>query len=192
MADAAAGIAWLYEFAIEAGSPVEQMLPEVRQWGQRAIDIDDRNSRAWAIMAVAELIGTPSRPRDALVATPSRGAADGPRDAFAVNGIGMALLGISSSLALASSARRQRGSILFILYPPINASETLVYLNRPEEALSVRRECAEPRAGHAGRPHEEGARALIELRRARRIWPRCSRRSSARPLRAAPIRRSCR
>ena len=60
MADAAACIAWLYEFAAESGAPVEQMLPEVRRWGQRAIDIDDRNSRAWAVLAVAELIGTPS------------------------------------------------------------------------------------------------------------------------------------
>ena len=55
MADAAAGMAWLYEFAIEAGAPVEQTLPEVRQWAQQAIDIDNRNSRAWSIMAVAEL-----------------------------------------------------------------------------------------------------------------------------------------
>jgi eukaryotic-like serine/threonine-protein kinase len=37
LADAAACIAWLYEFAIEAGSPVERLLPDVRRWGQRAM-----------------------------------------------------------------------------------------------------------------------------------------------------------
>jgi len=134
MADAAAGMAWLYEFAIEAGSPVEQTLPDVRQWAQRAIDIDNRNSRAWSIMAVAELLGTPSRPRDALVAA-LRGATNGPRDAFAINSTGMALVGISASLALVSSQEAGRLDPLY-LYPPINASETLVCLNRPEEALS--------------------------------------------------------
>jgi serine/threonine protein kinase len=134
LADAAACIAWLYEFAIEAGSPVQDLLPEVRRWGLRAIDIDDRNSRAWAVMAVTELIGTPSRPRDALVYA-LRGAARGPRDAFAVNGLGIALWGISASLSLASSEEAARLDPLY-LYPPLNAAESLVYLNRPEEALA--------------------------------------------------------
>ena len=134
MADAAACIAWLHEFAIEAGSPVDQMLPEVRRWGQRAIDIDDRNSRAWAVIAVTELIGTPARPRDALVYA-LRAATRGPRDAFAVNVVGIALWGIASSLSLAASEEAARLDPLY-LYPPLNASELLVYLNRPKEALA--------------------------------------------------------
>ena len=134
MADAAACIAWLYEFSAESGAPVEQMLPEVRRWGQRAIDIDDRNSRAWAVLAIAEIMGTPSRPRDALVYA-LRAATRGPRDAFAVNGVGIALWGIASSLSLAASEEAARLDPLY-LYPPTNASELLVYLNRPEEALA--------------------------------------------------------
>jgi serine/threonine protein kinase/tetratricopeptide (TPR) repeat protein len=134
MADAAACLAWLYEFAIEAGSPVDQLLPEVRRWGQRAIDIDDRNSRAWAGLAVAELIGTPARPRDALVYA-LRAASRGPRDAFAVNGVGIALSGTASSLVLAASEEAARLDPLY-LYPPINTSEVLIYLNRPTEALA--------------------------------------------------------
>jgi serine/threonine protein kinase/tetratricopeptide (TPR) repeat protein len=134
MADAAASIAWLHEFAIEAGTPVDQMLPEVRRWGQRAIDIDDRNSRAWAVMSFAELIGTPARPRDALVYA-LRAATRGPRDAFAINAIGTALWGLASSLALASMEEAARLDPLY-LYPPLNASELLVYLNRREEALA--------------------------------------------------------
>ena len=134
LADAAACIAWLYEFAIEAGSPVEQLLPEVRRWGQRAIDIDDRNSRAWSVMAVTELIGTPSRPRDALVYA-LRGAARGPRDAFAVNGMAIAFWSVSASLTLASAEEASRLDPLY-LYPGLNAAESLIQLNRPEESLA--------------------------------------------------------
>jgi serine/threonine protein kinase len=134
LADAAACIAWLYEFAIEAGSPALELLPKVRRWGQRAIDIDDRNGRAYAVMAVAELIGTPSRSRDALVYA-LRGATRGPRDAFAVNGMGIALWGVSASLSLATSEEAARLDPLY-LYPPVNAAESLVYLNRPAEALA--------------------------------------------------------
>jgi tetratricopeptide (TPR) repeat protein len=134
LADAAACIAWLYEFAIEAGSPVQQLLPDVRRWGQRAIDIDDRNSRAWAVMAVTELIGTPSRPRDALVYA-LRGAARGPHDAFAVNGMAIAFWSLSASLTLASADEASRLDPLY-LYPPLNAAESLIHLNRPEESLA--------------------------------------------------------
>jgi serine/threonine protein kinase len=134
LADAAACIAWLYEFAIEAGSPSHQLLPEVRRWGLRAIDIDDRNSRAWAVMAVTELIGTPSRPRDALVFA-LRGAARGPRDAFAVNGLAIAFWSLSASLTLASAEEASRLDPLY-LYPLLNASESLIHLNRPEESLA--------------------------------------------------------
>ena len=134
LADAAACLAWLYEFAIEAGAPVEQLLPQVRRWGQRAIDIDQSNSRAWAVMAVTELIGTPSRPRDALVYA-LRGAARGPRDAFAVNGMAIAFWSLSASLTLASADEASRLDPLY-LYPPLNAAESLIYLNRPEESLA--------------------------------------------------------
>jgi tetratricopeptide (TPR) repeat protein len=85
-------------------------------------------------MAVAELIGTPTRPRDALVYA-LRGAARGPRDAFAVNGMGIALWGVSASLSLATSEEATRLDPLY-LYPPVNAAESLVYLNRPAEALA--------------------------------------------------------
>jgi tetratricopeptide (TPR) repeat protein len=57
-----------------------------------------------------------------------------PRDAFAVNGLGIALWGISASLSLAMSEEASRLDPLY-LYPPVNASEALVYLNRPGEAL---------------------------------------------------------
>ena len=90
MADAAAGIAWLYEFAMEAAMPIEQGLPMMRQWGQRALEMDERNSRAWSVKSIAEFLATPSRPRDAQIAA-LRAATYGPRDAFAVNAAGVTL-----------------------------------------------------------------------------------------------------
>ena len=134
MADAAAGIAWLHEFAIEAGSPADTMLPEVRRWAQRAVSIDDRCSRAWAVLAFAELISTPPRPRDALVFG-LRAATRDPRDAFAANGVGIALWGSSSTLAYAATQQAARIDPLY-LYPPLNNAELLVYMGKTDEALA--------------------------------------------------------
>ena len=64
----------------------------MRQWAQRALEMDERNSRAWSVKSVAELLATPSRQRDALVAA-LRAATYGPRDAFAVNAAGVTLQG---------------------------------------------------------------------------------------------------
>ena len=133
MADAAAGIAWLYEFAIEASMPVEQGLPMMRQWGQRALEMDERNSRAWSVKAIVELLATPSRYRDALIAA-LRAATYGPRDAFAVNAVGVALQGQVAGLCLPSMQEAARLDPLY-LYPRLNMSEMLLQLNRPEESL---------------------------------------------------------
>ena len=134
MADAAAGIAWLHEFAIEAGTPVEQGLPLMRQWAQRALEMDARNSRAWSVRAVVELLATPSRSHDSLAAA-LRAATYGPRDAFPVNTAGVALQGHSAELCLASLQEAVRLDPLY-LYPVINVSEMLLLLGRPEESLT--------------------------------------------------------
>jgi TolB-like protein/predicted Ser/Thr protein kinase len=133
MADAAAGIAWMHQFAIEAGTPVEQSLPQMRLWLQRALKMDERNGRAWAIKVPVELMATPSRQRDAVIAS-LRAATYAPQDAFAVNTTGIALWGTASSLSLAAMHEAARLDPLY-LYAPLNASELLVYLNRPEEGL---------------------------------------------------------
>lgn len=163
MADAAAGIGFLHEFAIESGAPADQMLPEARRWGRRAIEIDDRNSRGWALLAATELIATPARPREGLDYA-LRSAARGPRDAFAINGTGHAIWGSAASLALACMREAARLDPLY-LYPPLNASELLVYLGRAGEALAhaeavLRFEPAMPMA------LIRKALALIELGRA--------------------------
>jgi TolB-like protein/predicted Ser/Thr protein kinase len=134
MADAAAGIAWLHEFAIEAGKPVEQELPLMQQWAQRALEMDARNSRAWSVKAVVELLATPSRAHASLVAG-LRAATYGPRDAFPVNVAGVALQGFATGLCLASMQEAVRLDPLY-LYPGINASEMLLLLNRAEESLA--------------------------------------------------------
>jgi len=64
-----------------------------------------------------------------------RGAARGPRDAFAVNGLAIAFWSLSASLTLASAEEASRLDPLY-LYPLLNASESLIHLNRPEESLA--------------------------------------------------------
>ena len=108
-------IAWMHLFTIEASTPVEQGLPLMRQWAQRALEMDERNSRAWSVKAVAEFLATPSRQRDALVAG-LRAATYGPRDAFAVNVVGVALQGPVALLCLASMQEAARLDPLY-LYP---------------------------------------------------------------------------
>ena len=114
--------------------PIEQGLPMMRQWGQRALEMDERNSRAWAVKSVGEFLATPSRQRDALVAG-LRAASYGPRDAFAVNVVGVSLQGTALFLCLASLEEAARLDPLY-LYPRLNVSEMLLQLNRPEESLA--------------------------------------------------------
>ena len=134
MADAAAGIAWMHLFTIEASTPVEKGLPLMRQWAQAALKMDERNSRAWSIQSIVEFLATPSRQRDALVAG-LRAASYGPRDAFAVNVVGVALQGTALSLCLASVEEAARLDPLY-LYPRLNVSENQLQLSRPEESLA--------------------------------------------------------
>ena len=134
MADAAAGIAWLYEFAIEGSMPVEQGLPMMRQWGERALKMDERNSRAWSVKSVVELLATPIRQRDALIAA-LRAATYGPRDAFAVNTLGVTLQNQAAGLCFVGMQEAARLDPLY-LYPRLNVSEMLLQLNRPEESLA--------------------------------------------------------
>ena len=134
MADAAAGIAWLYEFAMEAAMPIEQGLPTMRQWGQRALEMDEHNSRAWSVKAVGELLATPSRQREAQIAA-LRAATYGPRDAFAVNAAGVTLQSQAASLTLTCMQEAARLDPLY-LYPRLNISEMLAQLNRPAESLA--------------------------------------------------------
>ena len=107
MADAAAGIAWFYVVRDRGGHAGRAGVAEMRQWGQRALEMDNRNSRAWAVKSAAELLATPSRQRDALVAA-LRAATYGPRDAFAVNWDRHRAPGPSPSLALASMQEAAR------------------------------------------------------------------------------------
>ncbi len=106
----------------------------MRQWGERALEMDKRNSRAWALKTVAELLATPSRQRDALIAA-LRAATYGPRDAFAVNGMGMRFRHSARRWHCACMQEAARLDPLY-RYPRLNASELLVQLNRPEEALA--------------------------------------------------------
>ena len=157
MADAAAGIAWLYQFAIEAGTPVEQALPEMRQWGQRALEMDEHNSRAWAVKAVGELLATPSRHARGA----DRGVACGhlwtTRRVCGQRDRHRALGASAASLTLASMQEAARLDPLYLYPPPQRLG--IARLAQSSGGISgLRGERAAHRAGHADRPDQERAR----------------------------------
>ena len=179
MADAAAGIAWLHVFAIEASTPVEQGLPLMRQWGQPRWRWTSATAARGRSRRSSEFLATPSRQRDALVAA-LRGATYGPRDAFAVNVVGVALRGNASSLCLASMQEAARLDPLY-LYPPPQHVGNAASTQSSGGIPGPRRERAAHRAGHADRADQEGAGPG-------RAWP-FGRPGRAHPDAAAPGRR---
>jgi tetratricopeptide (TPR) repeat protein/predicted Ser/Thr protein kinase len=133
LADAAANIGWLYEFKMESGTGGKDTAREMEQWGRRALEIDQKNSRGWIILVIVELAAARPDVRK-MVAAGLRGAAFGPRDSFAQNTFGMALCGTSQVLALEAVRRAQQLDPLY-LYPPLNTTEILSNLDRPAEGV---------------------------------------------------------
>jgi tetratricopeptide (TPR) repeat protein/predicted Ser/Thr protein kinase len=133
MAQAAAEIGWLYVFKLEAGAPLDEVLPETQRWSRRALEIDGTNSRAWALVAFSEMFG-PNPNTDGGLVAGLRATAHGPRDPFALNALGLSVNMVSTELALAAMEESSRADPLY-LYPTLNAAEALTYLGRLEEAL---------------------------------------------------------
>jgi tetratricopeptide (TPR) repeat protein len=133
LADAAANIAWLHEFKIESGTGGGEARIQMEQWGRRALEIDPKNSRAWGIQVIAELLGEkPDMSR--LVAAGLRSAAFGPRNSLANNVLGMALSNHSVLLTLEAMQRAQELDPLY-LYPPLNIADIYAHVGRTDEAL---------------------------------------------------------
>jgi len=133
LADAAANIAWLYEFKMESGTGGKDTAREMEQWGQRALEIDPKNSPAWGIRVIVEYVGVRPDVRK-MVAAGLRSAAFGPRDPFANNVLGIALSNHSVLLSVEAERRAQELDPLY-LYPPLNATNAYANLGRTEEAL---------------------------------------------------------
>jgi tetratricopeptide (TPR) repeat protein/predicted Ser/Thr protein kinase len=132
-ADAAANIGWLYDFKMESGTGGKDTAQEVEHWGQRALEIDPKNSRAWGVRTVVEYMGERPDVRK-MVAFGLRSAAFGPRDSFANNGLGLALVNHSLLLSLEAERRGQELDPLY-LYPPLNVTNIYANLGRTEDAL---------------------------------------------------------
>jgi serine/threonine protein kinase len=56
LAEAAAQIAWLYEFRFEGGEPAQEAIPKISFWAHRAIEIDPRCGLSWAVLSIAEAL----------------------------------------------------------------------------------------------------------------------------------------
>jgi serine/threonine protein kinase/tetratricopeptide (TPR) repeat protein len=135
MADAAAGIGYLHVFKLEAGAPLEVMLPEIERWARLAVQLDPRSSRGWALLASAEDVSPRRDPHQGLVYS-LRAASLGSRDAFAHNELGFSLA--TTSLTLANAAFRESARIdPMYLYPQLALSGGLCALARCQEALDI-------------------------------------------------------
>ncbi len=142
------------------------MLPEVRRWAQRAV-VDRRSLQPR--LGSTGVCRVRSAPRRVHATRWCSGC--GPRlaisrDAFAANGVGIALWGSSSTLAYAATQQAARIDPLY-LYPPLNNAEPLVYLGKTDEALAVAETVLRLEPRHAGRPRQEGAH-VHRSRQARR------------------------
>ncbi|MGH9315450.1 MAG: tetratricopeptide repeat protein, partial [Vicinamibacterales bacterium] len=119
---------------LEAGAPLEEVAPETQRWSRRALEIDEANSRAWALVAFSEGFG-PNPNLDRGLTAALRATVRGPNDPFAVNSLGHAIFTISSELAFVTMEESSRLDPLY-LYPTLNAAEALTYLGRLDEALA--------------------------------------------------------
>ncbi|HXV63772.1 MAG TPA: serine/threonine-protein kinase [Vicinamibacteria bacterium] len=55
LSDAAAEIAWLYEFRLEQGIDAAEARAQAHRWATRALEIDNENGRAWAVLTLLEV-----------------------------------------------------------------------------------------------------------------------------------------
>jgi DNA-binding winged helix-turn-helix (wHTH) protein/tetratricopeptide (TPR) repeat protein len=132
LADAAAEIAWLFEFKMEAGDDPQEARPQMYAWARHALEIDPENGRAWALLNVLEAERGEATIRRLLV-NGLRAVNSAPR--FPRSHIALAQGLASSRLRLEANHQAARLDPLY-LYPPLLASLHLAWLHRTGEALS--------------------------------------------------------
>lgn len=132
-ADAAAGIAEAYMAALLAGDSPAEVVPLVASAVERALSIDPRSSRAWAIKSEVEPGRTPESLQRKLEYA-LRGATFGPDDAYAHSRLAGPLTATSYELSVAASAQASRLDPL-VLRTAIYQALALSILGRPTEGL---------------------------------------------------------
>jgi serine/threonine protein kinase/TolB-like protein len=132
-ADAPAEIARLQAARIMTGVPPQEIVPEVRQWAQRALKIDPRSSRAWAVLSDAERYDPRGDNRKSLEYA-LKAAAFGPEDGDAQSHLNAMLSPSSVLLGLNACERAQQLDPLNLSYLVSDAA-LLSMVSRNDEAL---------------------------------------------------------
>jgi non-specific serine/threonine protein kinase len=133
--DAVVAMALLQNGRIRTGALTSEVVPECEKWTRRALDIDPRSSKAWAILGEIESLRRPENFREPLEYS-LKAAAFGPRDAFAHTRLAVCFMMHSYELSLQAASEGARLDPL-VLDAPICAAISLNQLNRADEALSV-------------------------------------------------------
>lgn len=162
LADAAAEIAWLYEFKFETGAPAQEMIPEMEAWANQALAINSRNSKGLAALAILENL-RPAPSLRKMFEHSLRAASFGTQDAFIHNIVGAAAQGYSLKLCLPIFLESRRLDPLF-LHPSVNAAMILRYLGRTSEALALDDEVLKIEPGMPAGLYEK-TMALLDLGR---------------------------
>ncbi len=133
-AAAAAEIGNLYLFQFEAGRiPVEELLPKLEFWAQRAQQIDPNDARGLDLLAVCHMDRGDGRA--ALLAS-LRAVSSAPRDAFVLQGLSTSL--IMGSLRLAIEVSRIASAVdPLYSYPMVNNAIRLGLLGHAPDGLAM-------------------------------------------------------
>lgn len=132
-APAAAELAVLHTTSLDLGTSILEVLPEIRSAADRAIALDPRNARAWAVLGYVEGGRQPESLRRKLEYALKAATYD-PNDAYPCTRLVAPLANLSFTLALASSERATSIDPL-ILTSQVFEAISLAALGRPEEAI---------------------------------------------------------
>jgi len=131
LAQAAAEMAWLHVYAIEADEPAVEEIPQILEWSAAAARLDAGNGLGWSARAAVEAF-KPSPDIGRIREYALRGAALSPRDAVAQHTLLTARLGLGPQAEAVAQALR-----LTPLHPAAacNAAFFAFLLERPGDAL---------------------------------------------------------
>jgi TolB-like protein len=133
-AQAAVEMARLHAAKVVTGVPPQEILPEVRRWARRALEIDPRSSGAWAVLSEAEQID-PQGSYRTMLEDALKAAAFGPTDGYAHTRLSYALSRRSFLLGLKASERAGQLDPLELSNPLMDAV-FLSVISRDGEARS--------------------------------------------------------
>jgi TolB-like protein len=133
-AEAPAEIGRLHASLVLGGVPAQEVAPQVRTWARRALDIDSRSGRAWAVLSEAEQID-PEGDYARMLDYALKAAAFGPQDSYAHTRLGYALSRRSFLFGLEASRRAIELEPLALTAPLADAI-SLSVIGRTDEAHS--------------------------------------------------------